>query len=142
MTLAFDAPRIQEVVGSLSRKMLINGEWVDAASGKTFDSINPTERREAVLPTNVLVNKYWIDELYQAVFARGGLALGRGLWKGGDVGFIDGIAVDGSSALVVRIAATVRWLQSGYLYHYAFAMILGLIALLGGVWWVVGHAAP
>ena len=41
MTLAFDAPRIQEVVGSLSRKMLINGEWVDAASGKTFDSINP-----------------------------------------------------------------------------------------------------
>ena len=41
MTLAFDAPRIQEVVGSLSRKMLINGEWVDAASGKTFDSVNP-----------------------------------------------------------------------------------------------------
>ena len=41
MTLAFDAPRIQEVVGSLSRKMLIDGEWVDAASGKTFESINP-----------------------------------------------------------------------------------------------------
>ncbi|GAA1710320.1 aldehyde dehydrogenase DhaS [Fodinicola feengrottensis] len=41
MTLAFDEPRIQEVVGALSRKMLINGEWVDAASGKTFDSINP-----------------------------------------------------------------------------------------------------
>jgi phenylacetaldehyde dehydrogenase len=41
MTLAFDEPRIQEVVGSLNRKMLINGEWVDAASGKTFDSINP-----------------------------------------------------------------------------------------------------
>ena len=41
MTLAFEAPRIQEVVGSLSRKMLINGEWVDAASGSTFDSVNP-----------------------------------------------------------------------------------------------------
>ncbi|MEO7430506.1 MAG: NADH-quinone oxidoreductase subunit L [Dokdonella sp.] len=90
----------------------------------------------------VLAHKYWIDEIYQAVFARGGLALGRALWKGGDVGIIDGLAVDGSSALVVRTAATVRWLQSGYLYHYAFAMILGLIALLGGVWWVVGHAAP
>jgi NADH-quinone oxidoreductase subunit L len=90
---------------------------------------------------NVLANKYWIDELYQAVFARGGLALGRGLWKGGDVGVIDGIAVDGSAALVARTAATVRWLQSGYLYHYAFAMILGLIALLGGVWWAVTHAA-
>jgi NADH-quinone oxidoreductase subunit L len=50
------------------------------------------------------------------------------------------IAIDGSTALVQRVAATVRWLQSGYLYHYAFAMILGLIALLGGVWWVVTHA--
>jgi phenylacetaldehyde dehydrogenase len=41
MTLAVDEPRIQEVVGSLSRKMLINGEWVDAASGRTFESVNP-----------------------------------------------------------------------------------------------------
>ena len=91
---------------------------------------------------NVLANKYWVDELYQAVFARGGVALGRGLWKGGDAGVIDGLAVNGSAALVAGTAATVRWLQSGYLYHYAFAMILGLIALLGGVWWVVNHAAP
>ena len=91
---------------------------------------------------NVLANKYWVDELYQAVFARGGVALGRGLWKGGDAGVIDGLAVNGSAALVASTAATVRWLQSGYLYHYAFAMILGLIALLGGVWWVVSHAAP
>jgi NADH-quinone oxidoreductase subunit L len=90
---------------------------------------------------NVLANKYWIDELYQAVFARGGVALGRGLWKGGDAGLIDGVIVNGSAAVVGRTAATVRWLQSGYLYHYAFAMIVGLIALLGGVWWVVGHAA-
>lgn len=43
MTLAFDEPRIQEVVGSLNRKMLVGGEWVDAASGKTFDSINLEE---------------------------------------------------------------------------------------------------
>jgi NADH-quinone oxidoreductase subunit L len=90
---------------------------------------------------NTLANKYWVDELYQFVFARGGVALGRGLWRGGDVGLIDGIAIDGTSALVARFAATVRWLQSGYLYHYAFAMILGLIALLGGLWWVVMHAA-
>ncbi len=88
----------------------------------------------------LLLNKYWIDELYQTVFARGGVALGRGLWKGGDVAVIDGVAIDGSTALVQLVAATVRWLQSGYLYHYAFAMILGLIALLGGVWWVVTRA--
>jgi NADH-quinone oxidoreductase subunit L len=97
-----------------------------------------TERfKSALRPVYaMLVNKYWVDELYQFVFARGGLALGRGLWKGGDTALIDGIAIDGSAALVNRFAATVRWLQSGYLYHYAFAMILGLIALLGGVWWV------
>ena len=90
---------------------------------------------------NLLAHKYWIDELYQAVFVRGGIALGRGLWKGGDVDLIDGLVVNGSAAVVERTAATVRWLQSGYLYHYAFAMILGLIALLGGLWWVVGHGA-
>jgi NADH-quinone oxidoreductase subunit L len=85
----------------------------------------------------VLSHKYWFDEVYQAIFARGGVALGRGLWKGGDAAIIDGIAIDGSTALVSRVAATVRWLQSGYLYHYAFAMILGLIAMLGGLWWVI-----
>ncbi|MGA9423040.1 MAG: NADH-quinone oxidoreductase subunit L [Rhodanobacteraceae bacterium] len=86
-----------------------------------------------------LVHKYWFDELYQAVFARGGVLLGRGLWRGGDIGLIDGVAVNGSAALVARISATIRWLQSGYLYHYAFAMILGLIALLAGLWWTVAQ---
>ncbi|MBS0591784.1 MAG: NADH-quinone oxidoreductase subunit L [Proteobacteria bacterium] len=87
---------------------------------------------------SVLVNKYWIDEIYQAVFARGSIALGRALWKGGDVGVIDNVLIDGTSAGVGRIAATVRWIQTGYLYTYAFAMILGLVFLLGGLWWVVG----
>ncbi|HUD42317.1 MAG TPA: NADH-quinone oxidoreductase subunit L [Dokdonella sp.] len=88
---------------------------------------------------NLLSNKYWIDELYQAVFARGGLALGRGLWKAGDAGVIDGALVNGSAGLVARIAATVRWLQSGYLYHYAFAMILGLVLLLGWLGWFLAR---
>jgi len=90
---------------------------------------------------SVLDHKYWIDEFYQAVFARGGIAFGRALWKGGDVGLIDGALVNGSVSLVDRIAAAIRRVQSGYLYHYAFAMIVGLIALLGGVWWWLGHAA-
>jgi NADH-quinone oxidoreductase subunit L len=84
----------------------------------------------------VLDRKYWFDPIYQAVFARGSLLLGRGLWKGGDVGVIDNVLIDGTSAGVARIAATVRWVQSGYLYTYAFAMILGLVALLGGLWYV------
>jgi NADH-quinone oxidoreductase subunit L len=94
--------------------------------------------KNAVQPLwRLLYNKYWIDELYQATFARGSLLLGRGLWKGGDVGVIDNVLIDGTSAGVGRIAATVRWVQSGYLYTYAFAMILGLVALLGGLWFVM-----
>ena len=90
---------------------------------------------------SMLSNKYWIDNLYQAVFARGGVALGRGLWRGGDAGLIDGAVVNGSAGLVERLASAVRRVQSGYLYHYAFAMILGLILLLAGSWWVVARVA-
>jgi NADH-quinone oxidoreductase subunit L len=85
----------------------------------------------------ILDRKYWVDEIYQAVFARGSVLLGRGLWKGGDVGVIDNVIIDGSAGLVARIAGTVRWMQSGYLYHYAFSMILGLVILLGGLLWVL-----
>ena len=102
---------------------------------------NPTladRAKKALHPLwSLLDHKYWFDEIYQAVFARGSVLLGRGLWKGGDVGVIDNILVDGSAAGVGRIAATVRWVQTGYLYTYAFAMILGLVALLGGLWWMV-----
>ncbi|WP_313916966.1 NADH-quinone oxidoreductase subunit L [Tahibacter sp.] len=82
----------------------------------------------------LLQNKYGVDDLYFAVFARGGLKLGRGLWRGGDVAVIDNGIVNGAAALVRGIAARVRRVQSGYLYHYAFAMILGLIVLLAGLW--------
>ncbi len=86
----------------------------------------------------LLDRKYWVDDVYFAVFARGGVKLGRMFWKAGDAAVIDGVLVDGSAGLVQRIAASARRLQSGYLYHYAFAMILGLILLLGG-FWLVGH---
>ena len=104
---------------------------------------NPTladRAKKALRPLwSLLDHKYWFDEIYQAVFVRGSVLLGRGLWKGGDVGVIDNILIDGSAAGVGRIAATVRWVQTGYLYTYAFAMILGLVVLLGSLWWVVGN---
>ena len=104
-----------------------------------FNPSVATKTRNAMRPIyDVLVNKYWVNELYDVLFISGGRALGRGLWKRSDMAAIDG-AVNGSSAIVDRVAATVRWVQSGYLYHYAFAMILGLIALLGGLWWVVAQ---
>jgi NADH-quinone oxidoreductase subunit L len=82
----------------------------------------------------VLDRKYWVDNVYFAVFASGGVKLGRLFWKAGDTAVIDDTMVNGSVNLVHRIATVTRRLQSGYLYHYAFAMILGLILLLGGYW--------
>ena len=78
----------------------------------------------------LLVRQYGFDECYQAVFAAGTRRLGAGLWKYSDLGLIDGLVVDGTARLVGWFAAVTRTLQSGYLYHYAFAMILGLLGLL------------
>ena len=95
----------------------------------------------ALRPVHTLLsNKYWVDDLYQAIFARAGIGFGRGLWRGGDAALIDG-AIDGSASLIDRASAVVRRVQSGYLYHYAFAMILGLILLLGGSWWLFTRLA-
>jgi len=79
---------------------------------------------------NVLVHKYFFDETNEFIFARGGRLIGRLFWRVGDVGLIDGLAVNGSARLVGWAATVVRHVQSGYVYHYAFAMILGLFLLI------------
>jgi NADH-quinone oxidoreductase subunit L len=79
---------------------------------------------------HALEKKYWADDLWIKGFAGGGLGLGKFAARFGDGAIIDGIFVDGSAWVVDRFASLARRLQSGYLYHYAFAMILGLIALL------------
>jgi NADH-quinone oxidoreductase subunit L len=78
----------------------------------------------------LLENKYYMDWFNENVIARGTRALGTGLWKGGDQGIIDGAIVNGSWKLVGRISGVVRWMQSGYIYHYAFAMLLGIFILM------------
>ncbi len=83
---------------------------------------------------DVMNRKYLFDEFYQAVFMRGGQKLGGALWKYADAGLIDGVLVNGTARLVGWFAAVVRHLQTGYLYHYAFAMIIGLLILL--TWFV------
>jgi NADH-quinone oxidoreductase subunit L len=94
-------------------------------------------RKALAVPYRILENKYGFDELWIKGFAGSGVKLGRMFWKGGDTALIDGVVVDGSAAVVDRIAAISRQLQSGMLYHYAFAMILGLIALLGALLWAL-----
>ncbi|GAB2492755.1 NADH-quinone oxidoreductase subunit L [Arenimonas alkanexedens] len=80
--------------------------------------------------TRILENKYGFDDLWIKGFAGGGIKLGKFSWKRGDAGLIDGLLVNGSAVLVDRIAGIVRHLQTGRLYNYAFAMIIGLIVLL------------
>jgi NADH-quinone oxidoreductase subunit L len=81
----------------------------------------------------LLEHKYYFDELYQKIFAKGSVSLGQGLWRKADAGLIDGWLVNGSGRLVNWMAERVRHWQTGFLYDYAFVMILGLIAILG-VW--------
>ncbi|MFN5512991.1 MAG: NADH-quinone oxidoreductase subunit L [Burkholderiales bacterium] len=82
----------------------------------------------------LLENKYYLDRFNEIVFAGGARLLGGGLWKVGDQSIIDGAAVNGSARLVGWFAQLLRTVQSGYIYHYAIAMIVG-VALF--VWWFV-----
>jgi len=82
----------------------------------------------------LLDNKYYFDKFNEVFFAAGARLVGKGLWKAGDQGLIDGVAVNGSARLVGLVAGVVRLFQSGHIYQYAFSMILGIFAL---VTWVV-----
>lgn len=77
-----------------------------------------------------LLNKWYFDEIYEVVFVRTAKWLGRLLWKGGDGWLIDGFGPDGVSARVLDITRNAVRLQTGYLYHYAFAMLIGAAALI------------
>jgi NADH-quinone oxidoreductase subunit L len=77
-----------------------------------------------------LLNKWYFDELYELIFVRPAFWLGRLLWKGGDQGIIDRYGPDGVAARVVDVTNRVVKLQSGYVYHYAFAMLIGVAAFV------------
>ena len=83
-----------------------------------------------------LLNKWYFDELYDFLFVRPAKWLGHFLWKKGDGVVIDGFGPDGISARVVDITGQVVRLQTGYLYHYAFAMLIGIAALVS--WFTFG----
>jgi NADH-quinone oxidoreductase subunit L len=87
-------------------------------------------REKARFIVNILENKYGFDRFYDWFFAGGARALGTGLWQRGDVRVIDGFFVNGSARLVGWASTVIRRLQSGYIYHYAFSMIIGVLLLL------------
>jgi NADH-quinone oxidoreductase subunit L len=85
-----------------------------------------------------LLNKWYFDELYDKIFIKPSFSLGRGFWKAGDGLLIDGVGPDGVAAAVRHLARRAGAVQSGYLYHYAFAMLLGVAALI--TWFLVKGA--
>ena len=98
-----------------------------AAVAKTWDGVYA-----------FLLNKWYFDELYDFVFVKGAQKLGRIFWKRGDQQTIDGLGPDGVSALISAIANRIRLIQSGYVYHYAFAMLIGVAAV---VTWFMTYAS-
>ncbi|GDX59970.1 NADH-quinone oxidoreductase subunit L [Nitrosomonadaceae bacterium] len=91
----------------------------------------PAKIKQAAGPLFILLDrKYFIDEFYSWLFAGGARALGAGLWKIGDVKVIDGFVVNGTARMVGLTAVLVRRFQSGYIYHYAFTMIVGVFVLI------------
>ena len=91
----------------------------------------PARIKQAFQPVyKLLESKYYLDWINENIIARGARMLGTGLWQVGDRALIDGLVVNGSWKLVGWMAGVVRWMQSGYLYHYALLMILGIFVLM------------
>ena len=96
----------------------IGTPWLPAASASALE-----------LVYLFLLNRWYFDELYNFIFVRPVFVLGRLFWKGGDGAVVDG-AIDGTAAGVARVTGCVVKLQTGYIYHYAFAMLIGAAAIL------------
>ena len=93
-----------------------------------FTRTRPGQEHDALY--RFLLNKWYFDEIYDFLFVRPTKWLGRFLWKKGDGWLIDGFGPDGVSRWVLMVTRDVMRLQTGYLYHYAFAMLIGVAALI------------
>jgi len=94
------------------------------------DPLRPGLLREGGMIYAFLKNKWYFDEIYDFLLVKPALAIGRFLWKDGDGKTIDGVGPDGIAALVANSARRIVKLQSGYVYHYAFAMLIGIAFLV------------
>jgi NADH-quinone oxidoreductase subunit L len=125
------------VLGMMAHALVTGPFWLAVAGIATAaylylwrpDLPEVIRRRAGVLYT-ILDRKYGFDEAYQKLFGDGAVHAGNGLWKGGDVAVIDGFFVNGSARLVGWFATITRRIQTGYIYHYAFAMLIGVLLLV------------
>lgn len=125
------------VVGMMAHALVTPPFWLAVAGIATAvwlylvrPDLPAVIRKKAGILYTILERKYGFDEAYQKIFGDGAVLAGTGLWKGGDVGVIDGVFVNGSARLVGWFAKVIRRLQTGYIYNYAFAMIFGILVLL------------
>ena len=96
----------------------------------------PGRAARALRPVYLFIyNKWYFDELYDRVFTQPAMVFGRMLWRGGDMGTIDRFGPDGISTVTRFVARGASRLQSGYVYHYAFAMLIGVVAIVS--WYLV-----
>jgi NADH-quinone oxidoreductase subunit L len=86
-----------------------------------------------------LLNKWYFDELYDRLFVQPAFRIGRGLWLGGDKAIIDGLGPDGIASVTTDLARGAGKVQTGYVYHYAFAMLVGVVILVSWYLWRAGH---
>lgn len=108
--------------------------FAGVATAYVFYLVNPsipaTIERKLAPVIVILENKYYMDWINENILARGARALGSGLWKGGDRVLIEGVIVNGSWKVVGWFAGIVRRIQTGFLYHYALVMLVGIFVLL------------
>ena len=137
-TVAHVAEHVHSIVGFTLHAPLTIPFWLAIAGVATAGYIylvNPSiaERAaSAFAPIYRLFDrKYYFDDFNEKVVSRGALGLGQSLWRVGDQAIIDGGAVNGAANTVGWLARVARRIQTGYLYHYAFAMVIGLSTLLG-----------
>ncbi len=103
--------------------VVLKPEW----AGKLKKSLGPIN--------HVLENNYYFDKIYINYLSAGGVGIGNRFWKWIDVAIIDGLMVNGTARLVTGLSAKMRKIQTGYLYHYVFVMVLGLLGFLGWLYW-------
>lgn len=131
-----DMHEIPQAIGLLPTLMMAGGFVVSWLFYIRRTYIPEDLAREHQMLYQFLLNKWYFDELYDIIFVRSAKWLGRFLWKKGDGFVIDGFGPDGVSARVLDVTRNVVKIQTGYLYHYAFAMLMGVAGLI--TWFMFG----
>ena len=122
--------RLPAIIGFLPTLMMIGGFLVAWQFYIRRPDIPASLAREQGVLYRFLLNAWYFDRIYDVLFVRPAMWLGRLFWKGGDGFIIDGFGPDGVSARVLDVTKNVVRLQTGYLYHYAFAMLIGVAAFV------------